>query len=419
MGLFGKLFGGKTLDERKVRAERLIEDGDWGGAKIELERALEKAADAGDDVREDLVDRIDECCDAIARARIEEGARLIEQGDLELARMELGGALEVAASDEVKEAAQELVDELERDEAVEQAMTDDVTDEERWVLISGSWNDAQADEYEEYGDALVDALLTMHAGELEDAKPLLEAILDDAEAPRYLWREIGRVRLGTDDQDGGRDALIEFVDSLAEDEVGEPLLAAYIELARIAADDEEIEEAMELYQRAIDQFEHDPRPYLAMGVFLREQGHLEEAISVLEAGASLMDDIRPDWLLMQELGHAYADNEQAESAIGQLEAVISFFTSRQHLDFPVRTARKLAELHEESGKLDRAADLWAALTKGSDVEKHALYHREAGRLLAALELTDEAKRMLKRGLAIADDDDDEMRASLQEHLDAL
>ena len=62
MGLLGKLFG-KTIEQRRERARELIREGDHGSAKIELERALEKA-EAHE--REDIQDEIDDCCDVIA-----------------------------------------------------------------------------------------------------------------------------------------------------------------------------------------------------------------------------------------------------------------------------------------------------------------------------------------------------------------
>ena len=72
--------------------------------------------------------------------------------------------------------------------------------------------------------------------------------------------------------------------------------------------------------------------------------------------------------------------------------------------------------HEKVGKLDRAADLYAALAKGSDVDSHTHYYRQAGRLLAELSLDDEARRMFKRALALAEDDEEkaEIESSLSD-----
>jgi lipoprotein NlpI len=55
--------------------------------------------------------------------------------------------------------------------------------------------------------------------------------------------------------------------------------------------------------------------------------------------------------------------------------------------------------------LDRAADMYRALSQGSDRERHARYHYEAGRLLHAIGLMDEARRMLTRAEALRSDDD--------------
>jgi tetratricopeptide (TPR) repeat protein len=88
--------------------------------------------------------------------------------------------------------------------------------------------------------------------------------------------------------------------------------------------------------------------------------------------------------------------------------VIEFFRNHQIDDYPPTTATALARLYEADGRLDRAADMYRALSQGSDREQHALYHYEAGRLLRALELEDEAHRMLTRAKALTGDEDAEL-----------
>ncbi len=421
MGLFGKLFGGKS-DGPLREGESLFEQRRFGEAKLAFERALDRAEESE---KATIAERIDAACDEIALSRIAEAERLLDQDDEEMAREELAGALTVVASAKVRAEAQSILDELEREEAVEAAADAEVTDEEILLAVSGSWEPDQADEYEGYGDAFSDAILLVHKGDSEAAKPLLEAILaealeDEETPPKYLWLEIGRVRLLTEDNEGGRDALIEFIDQLEDDEVGEPLLGAYIELARIADADGEFEEAMGFFEEAVETFDDDHRPYLAMGRFLLEHEMAEEAVEVLEAGSLFMDDIRPDWWMLQELGLAYAAVERDEEAIGQLERVVSFMTERKVLDFPPSTVLPLAALHEKVGAPDRAADLFAALTRGSDRANHAQYHAEAGRLLMELNLDDEAKRMLKRALALLpEDDDSDLRIAIEGRLAKL
>ena len=406
MGLFGKLFGGKSAADLKARGDALLDRDDPGGAKLAYEKALDKAE--SDDERATYQAKIDEARDGIALRRLDEAQRLIEQDDLDLAREELAGALEVAAGDDAREEIQERIDSLERDDAIAAATTtEEIGDEDKWAVIVGRWEDAQAEELEEYGEPLRDALLALHDGKGEEAQELLEALLDEAEAPRFLWAEVARARLAVGDDEGGREALEELVDSIAVEEIGEVWLGAQITLASLADEADEFEEAMARYQRAVEVFDDDHRSFFAMGRFLRGKELAEEAVEVLEAAASLLDDMRPDWQVLEELGLAYADAEREDEAIGTLEQVIAFFTDRKLVDFPVRSARTLAELHEDKGKLERAADLFASLARGSDKANHAEYHREAGRLLGEVGLDDEARRMLKRAIALAGDDSEE------------
>jgi hypothetical protein len=76
--------------------------------------------------------------------------------------------------------------------------------------------------------------------------------------------------------------------------------------------------------------------------------------------------------------------------------VLDQLSQRGHTDFPPAAVVRLAKLHEEAGDLTRAADLYRALTEGSDGANHAVYHRETARLLDALGLPDEALRMRER-----------------------
>ena len=156
MSFFKRLFGGG--EDPEVRAERLFEEGQLGPAKLAFEDALARATDA--DKREALALRIDACLDGLAEARLAEAERLAATGELELAHEELGHALEVVASEALRTKIRQVRDGLERGHAVEQAASEELTDEERWVLLSGAWEDAQADEYEDYGEAFVEAVLT-------------------------------------------------------------------------------------------------------------------------------------------------------------------------------------------------------------------------------------------------------------------
>ncbi len=402
MGLFKRLFTADP-DALEKKADALFEAGDFGPAKLAYERALDAHAEQA---HAPLVEKIRQCTDAIAKQRIDEAKKYLTDGAIDLAAHELEGALEVATAASIRQEAQQLLDGLEAEDAREQAVSHEMTDEERIALIAGQWQDDQADEYEGYGQPLFDALVAMQRERFEEACEGLEAIAERAATPRYLWLELGRARLLTDDLVGGKEALERFLEVLDTEKGGETKLGAHLALARLADEREDFDEAVSHFEGAIEAMPEDYRPYLAMGAFLREKAHPEEALDVLRTSLELSQSASADWRLLEELGLAHEAVGKTEEAKSFLEQVIGFFTQRQVRDFPVPSAVTLAKLYELDGRLDRAADLYRALSQGGDRDNHALYHYEAGRLLRAVGLEAEAHRMLTRADALAENDEE-------------
>lgn len=436
MSFLKRLFTGGGYEGHREKADELLAEGDFGSAKLSYDRALDKAPQ---EARAEVEEHIATCCDGISDRRVDEALRLREQGQLDMAKEELAGALEVVRGTEARARAQGLSDEIESADAIVQAEEARAsTDEELLVLVTSQWTEAQADEFNELGDELLDAIVHVQRDRYAEARELLEAMLgarnqevEDAEGddddddddevdggPCYLLLEVAKARLLTQDLEGAKDAFEGFLAALDEDEGGDAQLATYGELARIADDAGDFDGAMAHYQTALETFPDDYRPYLLMGAFLRMKDSHEEAIEILEAASEMMDDIRPDWRVFQELGYACAALERNVEAIDHLELVVGFFTGRGQLDVPVDPVMKLAALHETSGKPDRAADLYAVLSRGSDKRGHALYHYEAGRVLGDLGLDSEAHRMLTRASALVGEDE-ELGAKIDERLSSL
>lgn len=408
MSLLKKLFSADP-EALESRADALFERGEYGPAKLAYEKAL---AAAPDGAREALSDKVSRCIDGIARQRIDEAKAYLQQGSTELAAHELEGALEVAIDESLRHEARAMLDGLEATAAQAQAEPPTMTDEERVALLMGQWQDTQAGEYEQHGEELLDALVAMHKEDYAQARPKLEALLAQASSPRYLWLEVGRARLLTDDVEGGKEALRSFLAALEEGEGGEAQLAANLTLARLADDAGDFDEATRCFDAAVHALPDDYRPYLAMGAFLRDKGHGDEAVEVLLTSLELSRTTGTDWRLLEELGLAHELAKKPEEARRFLEQVIEFFRNHQINDYPPATATALARLYEADGRLDRAADMYRALSQGSDRERHAVYHYEAGRLLCALDLEDEAHRMLTRAKALVGEDDAELRAKI-------
>lgn len=463
MGFLGRIFGGKTFEEELTEANKLFAAKDFGHAKHAYDRALEKAAGMSPEEKAVAATQIAVATkqlaatgDALAEARLVEAERYIADREWEFAISELEGAMEMAASDDVRQRAKERIRSLERQDAVTQAAeTVEITAEQRLAGASGAWESEQADEYERYGndfgDAIVDVLVA--AEELsarpapadgEEAAPVppqltaalsyFEKYTSRADA-KYLWLELGRARLVAGDKDGGAAALKTFLSKLDLDEGGEGRLSAHMELANLADARGDTAAALAELEAAAAALDEDPRPYLALGQYLRRKGSPTEAIEILDAAVGVMGESRPEWRVLEELGLAHKDAGNNGEAFRYLEQVVKMMmpTARSYsqvkngsrdgglasaIDLPPNTGLALADLYEKDGRLERAADMYRTLASGSDRANHARYHVEAARCLKSLDLPQEAERMLTRALALTESAP-EAHAQVRKLLDEL
>lgn len=420
MSFFKKIFGGGSFDDDRTQADRLFDAGAFEDARIAYQRALDRKKGASPDAIAHCEARIAECLDRMAERRIAQAEELARDGHFDLAETELRNAMETAASESIAKRARRALETLEKQDALQRAeVPDELGDDDRWALLAGTWAPEQMDEYDIYGEPFREALLALHDGRVKDARPALEALLerhrDDA---RYLFLEVARARILDEDFTAAEPALREVIERVDAEEGTAAVLSAYAELSRLRdlAGDEE--GAIAELSAAMQAVPDDPRPFFLMGRYLRSKGHYAEAAEVLEAALPLLDEDRPDWQFFEELGLATLAADQPERAAGYLDRVIAYFVRLRRLDFPPATAVARATIHERAGELEKAADLYRGLANGSDRQNHLTYHLEAARLLIQIELLDEARRMLTRALALAENDPD-ARARIEAKLAEL
>jgi len=417
MSLLGKLFGGRTLEQERAHADSLFEREDFGTAKLSYERAA-SLAKAQPELKRELIERSESCQNAIAKQQLAEAERLAREGSLDLAFEALRQVELTAADPRLQQHARERMELLER--AVVRAEVAEHTapnEEDRFELIAGSFENDQYAEYMAHGDAVKQALLLLHDGHTAQARAHLEEVLKTADGPRYLWFELGRARLADNDAVGGQEALEKFLASLHDEEGGDALLLARTELAQLARARGDVDGAIAHFEAALTAAPSDPRPYLAMASFFRQEKLLEEAIEVLEAGLEALHGRQPDMRLWHELGLAYADQGNDAEAIKWLERMVEYLAGQKLTDMPAEGTAKLAELHERAGRNARALDLYSLLAHGSDVPRLYHYHEQAARLLIAGQMLQEARRMLVRALELAPEDA-AVKARIQESLRA-
>lgn len=399
--MLGNLFRKKSLEELETEARDLFKQGRLGEAKLAYDRLEDRAKKAAPDAAERARERSAACCDGIAQRRIDDAQNLARTGHVDLAREELTHALDTAKSDAMLGRIREAQRALERRDAIAHATrAPELSADERFTLIQGAWEPLQAAELESYGEPLMKAVVALEDGDAKRALPLLEQLVATAKEPSYLWLEVGRARLLLDEVEGGEAALRKFLSRIGPDEGGAARLSAHREIARLLHARGDRELALSELEAACEALEEDPRPLLDLGNYLRMLERPQEAVEVLELCASLFSDERIEWPVLNELGIAYGEAGKDEQAERVLEAMLEQLSKRGQSDFPSAGTAMLAKVHERRGNLTRAADLFRALSEGSDVANHELYHREAARLLDLLGLREEAERMAERAEAL-------------------
>lgn len=402
MSFLGGLFRKRPLAELVREADELFTQSRFGEAKLAYDKVEARAAKEQPDLLQRAQQRVSECCDCIADKRIAEAKELARAGHLDLAREELKHAIETAHSEPPRARARAALTALEQREAKTKAEAPAATlsDEERLTLIAGSWEPLQAEELEGYGEPLQEALLTLDDGRARDALTKLLALAENAKQASYLWLEIARAHLAVNQLDESEKALRTFLTRIGPEEGGTARLMAHRELARIAHERGQQEQAVAELEACCAALEGDPRPLLDLGNYLRTVGRAHEAIEVLELCAQTFEHSAVEWPVTMEIGLACADSGDSTRAIRALEDVVQTLLARGHNDLPPQAAVPLAKLHEAGGNLARAADLYRALSQGEDRANHATYHSEAGRLLEALGMPEEATRMRERAAAL-------------------
>lgn len=340
MSLLKKLLG-KDPDEERARADALFEQEQYGQAKLAYERAARGLRKTQPELARELSARADACCDAIARARIEEAERLYAAGSTDLAIDEWEAAIETAADTAIVEEVEARLAELHADDDVDDAAPADAPGEPdadmRFEMLTVTFEDARVEEYQALGVRMRDALLALHEERAKEAREELEALLEQADEPRYLHFEVARARLLTDDPQRARESLEAFLATLGPAEGGDARLAAHVELARAASEADDFEGAIAQYEAAIDAQPEDPRPYVLMAGFFRAQGLPDEAIDVLGSATAVLGGLHPQVVL--ETGLAHADAGRTDEARSAFERAASLTPPDDPLQERIAAAR--------------------------------------------------------------------------------
>ncbi len=433
MAFWKKLFG-KNFEETVEYAEDLLKSGQPGEARLEFENALAKGKNASKEQLLSIRARIIEAQNMLSRAHADEGKAFAEKGDLDRAVECFETAIEVAGDDDIRREVQLLIDGLEADDArAAYAEAEEMTDEERFQILSGGWETERAVELESYGEPFKEAFLALHNGRAKEASEALTELAEGNKDALYLFLELGMARRNAGLHKEAIESLQTFLqrmkeedeaiaeereaeadenDEDEEEEEDEEILTpearvqARAALAEIFLEHDDAEAAEDELRALVELLPDKSGPYVHLGAFLRGQDRFEESMDVLEQGHRHMGEIRPDMRVVREIGLTQKALGKNKDAIASLKSVIGYSAALRDYNFDPNTALPLAELYEDEGELGLAADLYRHLTSGSHARGHYEYNKEAGRLLIATDEIDLARRHLTRAQELATTDED-------------
>ncbi|MDJ0783595.1 MAG: hypothetical protein QNJ22_16590 [Desulfosarcinaceae bacterium] len=200
-----KLFAGPSAEKLTRQAEALLQQAQWGPAKVALERALAKTTDPV--ARDRLQVEIGTCCDHLASDHLKQAALLAEGGHHRDAGELIQLALEVARDPRLKERARRDGEQLgaaahteipapvvlppeRRDRSPAEMGVAPADEATFWALIGTLPEDMQA-AYEAYGEPFRSGYLALNQGDFHRAVRRLEAAhRDHPQAGTYIPLEL-------------------------------------------------------------------------------------------------------------------------------------------------------------------------------------------------------------------------------------
>ena len=426
MSFLKKLLG-KDMDALLREAREKEKGGDIGGALLDYERALEQMEESGERPHEidRLRGRIAGLRDGLADRYVDEAAAQAADGDLDGALASLRLALEVSGSEEKRSEIDVKVEDAQRRSAEDQisAPAKEMTEDEVYQALSGTWTERQLDEFDEYGETFRQAFLAFHAGRFDEAIAAYEALLEEAgDDALYLRFEYARalqlkahVLIEKDGDEGIEQAaklreealgvIKAFRKMLPKQRTPEVRAQAWSLTAQIYMDMDDMESAEDALVQAQEIVPNEPAVYLNLGRFLARQDRADDAIAALEQGEELMDKTHPVVELLLLLALALRKAGRPKEAITRLEAINNFFAGMGRMEWDPVVAVPLAEMYEETGNNLRASDVYRNLSTGGDSENLALYNYHAARLLKEQGRKAEIRPYVLRAREHAKDDD--------------
>ena len=364
MGFLGKLFKKDWRDIVK-KGDKYLASGEKGLALQEYRSALKRLEEGSPDYN-DIYEKVAEIAAELRQGHLQRAAQLSKAGEIERAY----AAFESARAQSLSPESIEEVDELRAklSAAVEEERKipalHDESDEagqewnerDHFQVLLGGLPEAQAEEYEGYGDQFRRGWMALQAGDFDRAIELLEQAKESRPAP-FLLTELGRAYHGQNQAERALE-LMRAADQEAGDEI-------YIKLRLVEVlwTLERHDEAEEVLQAAHDLDEENTEVFRAIGEHALRSGDYDPGIEAVEL---MLEDEPNNIGLLRMLGQLFQAKGELPQALDAYERVNglrwSFDPENNELVFDATSALGAAQiLLELEKKPDRAVELLSAV----------------------------------------------------------
>jgi tetratricopeptide (TPR) repeat protein len=289
---FSRLFSGKPYHEIEKNADALCQNGEYGFAKLEYEKALIKLAKKTPETpgaRDHIEAKIVKCRDALALEHKETAENLTETGLHEEAEDLLKLALELVQdrqlTSEIEDQLRGVKAHLVSQETSEMSGFEEISEDPREFVSQGSGEEyfaalintlptAEQEIYFGYGDSFKEGYVKLNQGYFEDAVTLLtHAFEADSSSVGYIQLELATAHLNLGNHSEGCLLLESFLKEYPES------IRAYPPLCEIYWQNEQFDEAQELLMNCPDPLHDSPIIHLLMGETLFQAGRYDDAKS--------------------------------------------------------------------------------------------------------------------------------------------
>lgn len=398
MGLLS-LFTGKPPEELEIVADAYLAAGEYGAAKVEYDKALEKAEKKHPE-KQPLIRRLTEKArdarEALAGAHFEEAGELMMSGDLEGAEDLLRLAFELTGSEKLKTGIREKARQIKQDmegfaETGESSAAEDAEidaaqsseDAEYFHILTSTLPAELQEAYQDYGAEFRQGYIALNQGDFEAAVRHFEAALAENPSPdTWIPLELATAWMNLSEVDRAREIMESYIRNNPESLRGYQLLCdIYWELADFDA-------AVALLGNCPEKLRQSLAIRMLLGETLYQAERYEAARDVFLDCASQFGD---EEMIQRALAKTYEATGERDAARGMYGQILNRCTSCGARVDPF-IKRRFAELSFEAGDLStRVLEMFLSLVS-EDPDNRREYFDRIARIYEAAGHTEEARR---------------------------